>query len=851
MEENIVGQGPDILGTFDDIPDTLTGTDLSEEILARRGDNLVEALGGDDTIFGGPGNDEIRAGEGNDSIFSGTEDDRVFGDEGNDFARGGDGSDSLFGGNGSDTLIGQLGSDSISGNDGNDRLVGEDDNDTLVGGNGSDTLFGGSGSDRLIGVDTISSFGRDTIDTINGEAGSDTFVLGQENAVFYDSNSDSLGTEDYALITDFETERDSLELVGSFNDYSFATTPEGLPDGVGVYLGQESNSELIAILQGVGVSEIEDIQTNIDPIIEFDDLFQTPTLIPDEQGRLEVSITNPGNLTNTTLNLYASTDRILDNEVLNTLSDTIDGTNIDALRGTDELLGTVNIDLAQEGENIFTIDFASSDFENPSVVSPGGYHLIAEVDLGNGNSEIATQFISSDRTDVVLDWNSAFLNAIQAEGKAELGESLTDSSTTATIPGVAPPVVARNGAILHTAIYEAVNALSNNPSGSSLNSLPIIPEGASQEAAAVGAAHTVLSNLFVEEADGLSEGFLIEQQTAFDLQRNRSLVEINDDTAAEEAGFSFGVEIAEAILANRSNDGTAQAQVPYEQSGEPGIYEEYVEERQDPDNQVTALLPDWGEVNPFAIDNVEEFRPENLPEEFEVQGFIEFGTSEYAEQVNEVAELGELTSEVRTEAQTEIAEFWSYDRADTFRPPGQWNQIAQEAVLGQDDLNSIEDNALLFAQLNIAMADAGIVTWDVKYTPGEELLRPVTAIREIGNNIDPEGRINVDPDWEPLLPTPNFSDYISGHSAFGGAAAGVLEDFFGDDVVLELPTQELPGVTRTYSGIGDTSSFVQAAFENADSRLFGGVHIDASNLDGVAVGLAVADNILNEGNIFA
>ena len=70
--------------------------------------------------------------------------------------------------------------------------------------------------------------------------------------------------------------------------------------------------------------------------------------------------------------------------------------------------------------------------------------------------------------------------------KAERDERLNDDSTTATIPGVAPPVVARDGAILHTAIYEAVNALSNNPSGSSLDSLPIIPEGASQEAAAVG-----------------------------------------------------------------------------------------------------------------------------------------------------------------------------------------------------------------------------------------------------------------------------------------------------------------------------------------------------------------------------
>ena len=85
-----------------------------------------------------------------------------------------------------------------------------------------------------------------------------------------------------------------------------------------------------------------------------------------------------------------------------------------------------------------------------------------------------------------------FLNAVQAEGKAELELKLGQNDTSLdNIPGVAPPVMARDGAILHTAIYEAVNALSDSPNGSSLNNLPDLPQGASQEAAAVGAAYTV------------------------------------------------------------------------------------------------------------------------------------------------------------------------------------------------------------------------------------------------------------------------------------------------------------------------------------------------------------------------
>ena len=853
-ENNLLNQRLEITGTFDE--NNIIGTEFDEKILAQRGDDNVTAGLSDDLIFGGLGDNTISGDGGNDRLFGNSEDDLIFGDSsdrsheafGSDTIRGGEGQDSLFSGNGDDVLIAGLGSNFISGDGGNDRVVGEDDPDTSIGGQGSNTIFGVNSSDRLISVeinpDLNDNSGRNTIDIINGEAEGDTFVLGQqiegEDVVFYDSGSNGLGTNDYALITDFETGEDNLELVGSFSDYIFAVSPTGLPSGVGVYSGQKSSSELIAILEDISVSSIEDIQTNIDPIVKFGNIIQTPTLIPEERGQLEVSIANKENLTNVTFNLYASTDRVLDNEVLNTNEPGV----LDKLAGTDELLGTVNINLTA-GENTFTIDFASDDFRNPSVVSPGGYHLIAELDSGNGNRGTATQFISSDRTDVVLDWNSAFLNAIQAEGKidGELGVELGQNDTTLdNIPGVAPPIVARNGAILHTAIYEAVNALSDHPGGSSLNNLNT-PFGASQEAAAVGAAHTVLSELFVGENQNtvLPEGFLIEQQTAFDLQRDRSLTEISDDPAAEDAGFNFGVDIANTILQNRSDDGTEDAQVPYEGDAR-GIYREFSER-----GQVTALLPDFGQVTPFAINNIEEFRPENLPEE-EIQGFLEFGSDEYAVQVNQVNEVGELTSEVRTADQTEIAQFWSYDRAETFRPPGQWNEIAQEAVLSQEDINSVEDNALLFAQLNIAMADAGIVTWDVKYTEGEELLRPVTSIQAVGSNTDPD--INVDPTWEPLIPTPNFPDYISGHSAFGGAAAGVLEDFFGEDVVLEIPTQELPGVTHTFTGVGELSSFEQAAFENANSRLFGGVHIDASNQDGVAVGLAVADNILNEGNIF-
>ena len=427
-----------------------------------------------------------------------------------------------------------------------------------------------------------------------------------------------------------------------------------------------------------------------DLIVEFGQILETPTLFPDEQGKLEITVTNQGDeeVTGATFNLYASTDRVLDDKVLNTLDDTIsrppgddsrpdipDG--IDALRGTDELLGTISgVNLAA-GEGTFTIDFAADtvtsntinfatndfDFRTASVVSPGAYYLIAEVESDEGK-ELAKQLVSSEGTDVVLDWNSTFLNAVQAEGKAEQGEGLNDESTTATIPGVAPPVVARDGAILHTAIYEAVNALSDSPNGSSLNSLPDIPEGASQEAAAVGAAYTVLSELFVEQDRGLSEAFLAQQQATFNRQRRLSLAEIKDILRDERAGFNFGVEVAETILTERSNDGVAFAQEEYIPGTAAGDYKEIKEpnpteplpEMGLTENglvKTTALLPEWDRVIPFAIDSTTSFLPPGPPA---------FSSPNYAEEIEEVRLHGglvdtDVTTVERTEEETEIAQF--------------------------------------------------------------------------------------------------------------------------------------------------------------------------------------------------
>ncbi len=533
----------------------------------------------------------------------------------------------------------------------------------------------------------------------------------------------------------------------------------------------------------------------LDLVISFGNILQTPTIFPDQQGKVQVTVTNRGDQAVTepfNISLYASTNPTLDS--INQLEV---GTQV--LKGKDELLGTLKTAAGfNRGQSrTFTLDFASDQFRTASVVSPGAYFLLAQVDPNNviresnESNNIAqgekSKFISTDRTDVVLDWNSTLLNAIQAVAKR---------------PITSPPFAARNAAIVHTAIYDAV--------------MEAFGTGVSRQAAVVGAAYQTLVNLYPS------------QKAAFDAQRNRSLAEIKDNATAENAGFNLGVRVANQILAERRNDGAVGADnVPYTVPPTPGVW------RPTPPSFAPALLPGWGNVTPFVISSVEAVVPDI------VNGPPELGTLRYALSVNLVKSLGRRDSRIRTARQTQTAQFWSYDRLDTFGPPGQWQEIAQEVALQKK--NTLEQNARLFALLTTAMADAGIATWDLKYTYNQ--WRPITAIQLA--DTDPNLLTIKDPNWEPLLDTPPFPDYVSGHAAFGAAAGRILRRFFNtNDVSFDIPSQDLPGVSRSYN------RFSLAVRENALSRIYGGVHVDPATIDGVitgvVVGEAVADSVFDK-----
>jgi len=161
--------------------------------------------------------------------------------------------------------------------------------------------------------------------------------------------------------------------------------------------------------------------------------------------------------------------------------------------------------------------------------------------------------------------------------------------------------------------------------------------------------------------------------------------------------------------------------------------------------------------------------------------------------------------------------------------------LAQAVSMAQN--KSMAENAKLFAMLNVALADAAIVCWDVKFD--FDYWRPITAIQAA--DIDGNASTTADPAWQPLLTTPPFPGYTSGHSTFSGAAEAVLKAFFGtDNVSFTLDSEDGSVTDRSFT------SFTQAAEESAISRLYGGIHFNFDNNDGLEAGRSIGQYVASE-----
>jgi hypothetical protein len=228
--------------------------------------------------------------------------------------------------------------------------------------------------------------------------------------------------------------------------------------------------------------------------------------------------------------------------------------------------------------------------------------------------------------------------------------------------------------------------------------------------------------------------------------------------------------------------------------------------------QQYPLLPDWGNKRTFAIPTGATCpTPGNPP-------YSAAADSDFYKEAHEVYEAGKNA----TGEHIAIARFWSDDPMLSMTPPGHWVSIALQ-VAERADL-PLEENVDLLARMGIGMADAFVGCWNAKFH--FNLLRPVTYIKRV-----------IDPKWEPILITPPFPEYPSGHSTVSGAMDAVLTDFFGENYAFEDHTGSPDGRNpRKYA------SFHEAAEEAGISRLYGGIHFRAAIVDGLTQGRCIGDH---------
>jgi hypothetical protein len=401
--------------------------------------------------------------------------------------------------------------------------------------------------------------------------------------------------------------------------------------------------------------------------------------------------------------------------------------------------------------------------------------------------------------DPVINWNAIMLRAIWT--------------------GATPPTLAsRVEAMVGVAVYDAVDGIHPIYDLYPVPGLSTEPApDARREVAAIVAADTVLNSLFPA------------QKAMFDAEYQASLAGIPNNKPTAD-GIAWGQTVANAVLAWRSGDDlrtTIPTYVPAPPGGTPGVYELTPQAGLEAKGTVPlpALTPQWGQVAPWAMTSAAQFLPPTPPV---------VGSAEYAADFNEVKTLGDsarytpyaLSHDPQIKNDYELAHFWADVPGHSVTPPGHWDEIAEHVSL-QEHLN-LEQNAHLFALVNIGLADAAINCWGCKYV--YNYWRPITAIRDPrASTINP---INTsDPTWTPLWNTPNFPSYTSGHSTFSGAASTILASIFGPNTHFTIGSDDMPGTSpRSFT------SFAQAADEAGESRVVGGIHFQFDNTAGLQAG---------------
>ncbi len=375
--------------------------------------------------------------------------------------------------------------------------------------------------------------------------------------------------------------------------------------------------------------------------------------------------------------------------------------------------------------------------------------------------------VASAPADTVTEWN---LNA------------------TTALAAQPPQLSVPHLAMVHGAVYDAVNAIDRGHEGY-LISLRLARPSDSKEAAAATAAHRMLVHL-VPGQRGTLDGLY-----ATSLAGVRRIVQEPRDRRRGEAA-------ATAMIAARAGDGRFGA-FRFPVGFDLGVW------RPVPANDTNAWLKD---VTPFLIED---------PAQFRSRGPLAFTSRRYARELDEVKAVGSQNSTERTADQTHAARYWAEN------PPATWSRIFR-TLSAQQGLTLVE-NARLYAMLYMTAADALIAVWDDK--AHWLFWRPITAIREAGNDGNPDTQPQAD--WTPLIANPPYPEHPSGHTGLSGSIVKTLQQFFGTDKVAWSDTNNA-GLTRSFT------RFSQAIDEIVDARVWSGIHFRTADEQGERIGKRVA-----------
>lgn len=417
-------------------------------------------------------------------------------------------------------------------------------------------------------------------------------------------------------------------------------------------------------------------------------------------------------------------------------------------------------------------------------------------------------------------------------------------------------------AIVHVAMHDAYFSIIGAPHGTWLTSAPVAANGSSVDAAIAVAAHTTLSALYPAQTGRLDRALREAELAAPGIGR----------------GTAHGQAVARAVLRARKGDPGTDDKNYHPDTAAPN-------HRPDPVNSAQGFYaPHYGARSQcFAVTT--RYTLDSPPKGIDPRYLAALREVRGKGIASDAAASLPAGIAARTADETLVGVFWAYDGAKGLgTPPRLYNQIVR--AIANDRGNTVEQNARLFALVNIALADAGILCWDDKYR--HNLWRPVLGIREYDPSMGPDGAPgrNLDPDCDPFWRpygaprsnelafnfTPPFPAYPSGHATFGGAALQITRRFYGvsaegpDTLTdgLGFVSEELDGVNADNDGVVRTrhtrkfpDGLWQMMEENGRSRVFLGVHwsfdafasgtgggMDLSqNVGGVRLGRDIANNL--------